>query len=552
MASRAKNNVYGGYKSNKLKISFTNADMLKNKLTELAVRLKTDQPLIFGVTEVLPKNKDKVFHPEIYNIENYEKVPHPNVEKNFGRGSILYVHKSLQYKQIFLDVNNFDEIILIEIKLDNSDTLLCGLVYRNGGFTDWHELNNTKFYGALNAIAAKKQYSHICLIGDFNYPGINWEDMMNIETNTNQRVENDKFIECIQDCFLFQHVHEPTRQRGGDKPSTLDLILTNEQHMVTDVEIDAPLGASDHSVISFNLICKPADQPPKIKVQYEKGNYNKMRDEFNTTNWEELFAQKLDAESQWECFKNKYAKLEKECVPRKSIFVNGKFSKKFSYPLDEKNLRKIKQKNKHWSRIRKDLASVEEKCQYKKITNQIRRLTRKAKKLYEKNIAQNSKHNAKKFWSYSQQKLKTTSTIPDLLIAPEPDNRDTSEKFTSNDKEKADEFVKYFGSVFTKERNTNNLPFFAKQDFAEELSNLDITQDMLLKKLKSIKINKSPGPDQIHPSVLHEISDAIALPLSIIFRTSLSTQTLPTDWKHARVTAIYKKEKNHCLKIIDL
>ena len=66
----------------------------------------------------------------------------------------------------------------------------------------------------------------------------------------------------------FQHITEPTRQRGSDKPSTLDLILTNEANMISDIKIDSPIGASDHSFISFNLNCNIQSTPPKIKVMY--------------------------------------------------------------------------------------------------------------------------------------------------------------------------------------------------------------------------------------------------------------------------------------------
>ena len=70
--------------------------------------------------------------------------------------------------------------------------------------------------------------------------------------------------------------------------------------------------------------------------------------------------------------------------------------------------------------------------------------------------------------------------------------------------------------------------------------------DKVLKKLKALKVNKSAGPDNIHPRVLHEIADAIAEPIAIIFTTSLNTMTVPTDWKHANVAAIFKKGKK-CL-----
>ena len=45
------------------------------------------------------------------------------------------------------------------------------------------------------------------------------------------------------------------------------------------------------------------------------------------------------------------------------------------------------------------LASVEENLAYKKLSNQVRRLTRKSKKLIEKNVAMNAKSNPKAFGS---------------------------------------------------------------------------------------------------------------------------------------------------------
>ena len=65
--------------------------------------------------------------------------------------------------------------------------------------------------------------------------------------------------------------------------------------------------------------------------------------------------------------------------------------------------------------MRKNLASEEQKLRYRKLKNQIRRLTRQGKKLFEKNIARQAKSNPKSFWRYTQSKLKTKVGIPDLV-----------------------------------------------------------------------------------------------------------------------------------------
>ena len=54
-------------------------------------------------------------------------------------------------------------------------------------------------------------------------------------------------------------------------------------------------------------------------------------------------------------------------------------------------------------------------------------------------------------------------------------------------------------------------------------------------------MNKSPGPDGIHPRFINELTKQLCLPLSIIFKESMKTSIIPKQWKLARVSAIHKK-----------
>ena len=64
---------------------------------------------------------------------------------------------------------------------------------------------------------------------------------------------------------------------------------------------------------------------------------------------------------------------------------------------------------------------------------------------------------------------------------------------------------------------------------------------MCLNLLRRRKPNKSPGPDNIHPRLLKELADVLALPISLLFQKSLESKQLPQDWKSANVTPIFKK-----------
>ena len=94
------------------------------------------------------------------------------------------------------------------------------------------------------------------------------------------------FVQNLRNCYLYQHITKPTRTRQGQEPSILDLVLSNEEGMIQDIEYPSPLGKSHHLVISFNLICY-IQQIKRVKeiYCYEKGNYTNMREELEQINW---------------------------------------------------------------------------------------------------------------------------------------------------------------------------------------------------------------------------------------------------------------------------
>jgi len=66
--------------------------------------------------------------------------------------------------------------------------------------------------------------------------------------------------------------------------------------------------------------------------------------------------------------------------------------------------------------------------------------------------------------------------------------------------------------------------------------------DDIINRLKKIKINKSPGPDTIHPRILYETADQIAYPLKMLFESSFRNKCLPSEWKYTNITPLYKKD----------
>ena len=86
-----------------------------------------------------------------------------------------------------------------------------------------------------------------------------------------------------------------------------------------------------------------------------------------------------------------------------------------------------------------------------------------------------------------------------------------------------------FSSVFTTE-NITSLPVTKfGGDLSNYLGKLFATPEMIAKKIKKIKDNKSPGVDGIPPKLLTEIVDQISAPLAKVFNLSLKEGILSSE-----------------------
>ena len=73
-----------------------------------------------------------------------------------------------------------------------------------------------------------------------------------------------------------------------------------------------------------------------------------------------------------------------------------------------------------------------------------------------------------------------------------------------------------------------------------ELSDIHVTEDIIRKKLMSIRMDKAPGVDELVPGFLAALSDEISVPLSKIYNRSLREGEVPNDWRDANVSLIFK------------
>ena len=134
--------------------------------------------------------------------------------------------------------------------------------------------------------------------------------------------------------------------------------------------------------------------------------------------------------------------------------------------------------------------------------------------------------------------MKTVTGVSALL---EDVNDPTSIRFTA--KEKADILQKQFLSVFTVEPD-DEVPDISRANGI--ISELNVSEEKVNELLKSVNVNKSTGPDNLHPRLLKELANSLTSPITVLFNYTLTHGVLPKDWKLGQVSPIYKKgSKKH-------
>ena len=78
-----------------------------------------------------------------------------------------------------------------------------------------------------------------------------------------------------------------------------------------------------------------------------------------------------------------------------------------------------------------------------------------------------------------------------------------------------------------------------------ELCELNITEEGVKKLLLKLNPNKACGPDDITPRVLRELAEEVAPILTMIFQSSVDTGIIPSDWRTANVTPVFKKGEHY-------
>ena len=255
------------------------------------------------------------------------------------------------------------------VELHNKNgNILISCIYRSPSSS---YKNNDNINKLINDISSSKARFKL-LVGDFNYADINWNKW------EGHNVASNNFLHTIQGNFLLQHVTSPTRARGTNEPSLLDLVISNDD-FVDSIEYLSPLGKSDHSVLSISCNIQQQLENYGIKLNYSKGNYDGLR-EFLTCDWKsELNAEGNTIDKMWNIFKHKVLDGIESFIPGPNKYSTWK-KESWKCPLSKDVRLLIRKKHRMWTRymVTRDQNYFN---RYKYYRNKVRSATRNVQRL---------------------------------------------------------------------------------------------------------------------------------------------------------------------------
>ena len=499
---------------------YTNIDGLTAlKGSELQVAIDETKPHVVLITET--KLMSDMTVSQYLDCRNFS-VFRKDRGQGRGGGVIILVRHDLWATEILDSTWDNIEATTCHVTIGKKSILLS-CMYRPPAASE--EVNDQLLLAIRKM--CELPFDQLLICGDFNYRGIDWENNTVESGDTSSQA---KFYEVCQDGFLHQHVREFTRVRGNDEPSLLDLVLTHDPLEVEEINHTAPVGKSDHCILTFKFMVDKGEFPTinQDKRNFQKANYTEARKLFGMIDWEQEMKDK-DVEQSWNIFLQHYHDVVHKTVPPYQVH-RGRVKKKW---MTNKVLMLIQRKEAMWNSYRKNKCSKRKLMRYRKARNQVTTAIRQAKYVFERKLADEVRDNPRVFYAYARS---CTTLREELKMVKRSDGT-----LTSTLGETCEVMNHEYQKVFVQ---SNQMPTPAITDSGRVgivLRDVEITVDDVKRILVGLKTPSAPGPDTVNPRMLKECAELVSQPLLMIFTGSLSSGYLPKDWRRANITPIFKK-----------
>ena len=485
-------------------------------------------------------------------IKNYTLFRSDRVGRSHG-GVCIYVRNNLATSVILKDSNAFCDTLVLRIhKLD----LLLINIYRPP------KCPSNLFLQSLEAIKQiinnfeehDKRAHDILLTSDCNFPDIKWVNGCGHlqEGRDHGHLGEDRrqalaLLEFAEEYFLHQVINTPTRRNN-----ILDLVFTNNLHLINDHSIICNDRLSDHYIIKFNLNydnigdnCHSAPKKDYYKTNLHEFDFYGASDElwyrFNIlvqdVNFEELF-ENCSPTQKLETFYSKVSEIAEIIFEKKNSEEDVKiFSSKNKIP------RKIRILMRNKGNLSKSILKCKSGYKIGLLRQRLHNIESELETFYnerrnnqEQEAIKKIKKNPKFFYSYAKKFSKLKSGIGPFL--------DDEGDLISDNYEMAEmlrkQYEKSFSTPFENAKIYDPISFFASENEELSFSNICITFEDVKDAIDCLSPHAAPGPDSFPAILLKKGKMTLCHPLTDIFRSSLETGEVPNIFKMAFITPLHK------------
>ena len=414
------------------------------------------------------------------------------------------------------------EIICLEIISQHTKPFFVCILYRPPG-TSKHLCKN--YTNVFNKFLQKlgRENRETIIIGDIN---INYLDDDN----------NKDMKELLTLNGFKQKVSEPTRVTDTTK-TLIDVILTTKTENLTDIKV-IPTALSDHDTVSCRRKLNNK-KPPHETIRcrdYTKYNPIDLQNDIKNVSFESVYSE-TNPNNAWKNLKSILTEKFNQHAPLISKRVKGKKSNWLNRELKaEMNYRDTLQRKFRKTKTARDFEN------FKKQRNKVNIPARKAKSDFNKILLNEFANDPNRFWTTLKRIFPTkeiTPIVKTLIIGG---------KITNNIKLIASSFCSFFTNIATelKSKATPLKDFIwrkPKQSYPKTYSTFrfkEVRVNEVFKQLKKLSRKKATGPDELPPGMLKDVAKQISQPLCYVINQSLTSGTIPNDFKYGVVTPVFK------------
>ena len=481
-----------------------------------------------------------------FKIDGYSFIAREDKKEGEGRNGGAVILAANEFKNEYKNLPIEYDIPLFQI---------CGIELHNLKFFSFYRSPSTNKDNATKAtdyiLESLKPNSFF--LGDLNIPKTNWEDDLAEHgwQKTFQRKLNKSNHE--------QLVKMPTRV---DPEAILDVLITDRQDLVKEIDIDYAEELSDHKPV----LIKIATSKERVEFKYVKDkskcDWDQVRKDLESVDWDKVnthkrqhfYRQTESHSSIWntserkcvcgarQCRKHLQCKCGRKCEVREEVNELADNIAKVVTAAIDKNTPIVKKRVQSYNtgfvsartlKQRNKIKKLKQKKLFDELDDAKALLEKYKKDDLDKELLFLETHLKKKKNLYkSMKEVKKGSKTTLGIYKNYPDDKTV----TFNQKEKVDILNKYYGSKLKVSK-----PFDKNwKDYVTDPSEPVINKKTILEAIKKMKGSDSIGPDGLSANDVKQVGEVILDQLEHLYCLCYEYHVMPQIFKTAKVMPIPK------------